>query len=157
MISHFHGSKYNRFYRDKNVFLLVSCYSPYSILWVFQVLTIFIFLLIFSHFILHLRLYFSSDFSQFDVFRALCTTRLKFIASNMRFHTKRLFLFLISFCISLQKYTNGKLHFVFHTKQVLSLAGFIFQCEYMYTNREIYAIEKIDTCYFDVFHYWQLL
>jgi len=58
MISHFHGSKYNRFYRDKRVFLLVSCCSPYSILWVFQVLTIFIFLLIFSHFILHLRLFF---------------------------------------------------------------------------------------------------
>lgn len=58
MISHFHGSKYNRLYRDKRVFLLVSCCSPYSILWVFQVLTIFIFLLIFSHFILHLRLFF---------------------------------------------------------------------------------------------------
>jgi hypothetical protein len=96
MISHFHGSKYNRFYRDKRVFLLVSCCSPYSILWVFQVLTIFIFLLIFSHFILHLRLFFS-DFSQFDVFRALCTTRLKFIASNMRFHTSVSFFSLFRF------------------------------------------------------------
>lgn len=102
----------------------------------------------------------STDFFPFwAVQNALCTTSLKFITSNTRFHTSTRALFSSSFhalyCMTLNIYS--KLHFVWTRCRHFSSLDFDFLplsfFERIMLRREIYAIKKIDTWCFDVFHY----
>lgn len=137
----FMDQKYDCFNRDKKPFYWFHV-SPYCILWAVSELTIFFYFLIaISWFLIN-----SETRRRKSVFSsaALCTTRMKFIASNMRFHTRSVECFSVPAELHITR-NKTTLSFISEFKRRTS------------NNIEIYlfyAIEEVDTCYFDVFHYW---
>lgn len=88
---------------------------------------------------------------------ALCATRMKFIASNMRFHTRSGWRILFGACrIALYWWRgwNKKITLSFISQAVLGFESQERIKEHKMNKKNIYAIGEVDTCYFDVFHYW---
>lgn len=77
--------KYDCFDRDKEPFYWFHV-SPYCILWAVSELTIFS-LVSYRAFLISHKQQKQRRFCRFVFLAALCATRMKFIASNMRFHT----------------------------------------------------------------------
>lgn len=83
----FMDQKYDCFNRDKKPFYWFHV-SPYCILWAVSELTIFYMLIALSWFLINSKTRKRRNSEAKVSIAALCATRMKFIASNMRFHTK---------------------------------------------------------------------
>lgn len=114
------------------------------------------FYLVLSHWAVFLFCRFRSFFLRFFEQRKMHFAQLAWnLLHQIRDFTPALafFFFISCFVLYVFKYIYSKLHFVWTRCRHFSSLDFDFFFERVMLRREIYAIKKIDTWCFDVFHY----